>query len=110
MASIVKLTWSIGFVKQKLHWYHKLDVVPTDNLPAIYFYASLRLGIGSLTITANILETSYQDGFCRIKSLSCKMKFILEEMALGKRMGGTKNWQFGGSDDCSRHNSRVFVI
>ena len=42
--------------------------------------------------------------FCQIKSLSCKMKFILEEAALEKRMGWAKNWQFGGSDDCSRHN------
>ena len=25
--------------------------------------------------------------FCQIKSLSCKMKFILEEAALEKRMG-----------------------
>ena len=41
--------------------------------------------------------------FCQIKSLSCKMK-ILEEAALEKRMGWAKNWQFGGSDDCSRHN------
>ena len=29
--------------------------------------------------------------FCQIKSLSCKMKFILEEAALEKRMGWAKN-------------------
>ena len=39
---------------------------------------------------ANILNCFYLEGFCKIKSLSCKMKLISEEVALRKKENG---WQ-----------------